>query len=86
MKNQYIVGDNIDILKSIDSEYDFCYIDPPYNTGRDLGDFGDKFESMESFIDFLKPRFEAIHSKLKNNGNKKHNCSYIIISSRNNFL
>ena len=69
MKNKYIVGDNLDILKSIDSEYDFCYIDPPYNTGRDLGDFGDKFESMESFIDFLRPRFEAIHSKLKDNGN-----------------
>ena len=60
-KNKYIVGDNIDVLESLDSEFDFCYIDPPYNTGRNFGDFGDSFKNMDEFIDFLKPRFELIH-------------------------
>jgi len=66
--NEYIVGDNLEILSKIESEYDFCYIDPPYNTGRDFGHFVDKFDDMKSFIDFLKPRIELIYSKLKNNG------------------
>ena len=66
--NEYIVGDNLEILSKIESEYDFCYIDQPYNTGRDFGHFVDKFDDMKSFIDFLKPRIELIYSKLKNNG------------------
>ena len=69
MKNKYIVGDNLDILKSIDTEYDFCYIDPPYNTGRDFGDFGDSFQNMNEFVEFMKPRFQLIHSKLKDTAN-----------------
>lgn len=67
--NQYIVGDNLKVLQDINIEFDFCYIDPPYNTGRDFGDFGDSFDSMEEFIKFLKPRFELIHKKLKDSGN-----------------
>lgn len=67
--NKYIVGDNLKILNDIDLEFDFCYVDPPYNTGRNFGDFGDSFDDMKSFIDFLKPRFELIHKKLKENGN-----------------
>ena len=68
-KNKYIVGNNIDVLNSLDYEYDFCYIDPPYNTGRNFGDFGDNFKNMNDFIEFLKPRFEMIHTKLKATGN-----------------
>ena len=66
--NQYIVGDNLDILPKIDVEYDFCYIDPPYNTGRDFGNFMDKFDDMKSFIGFLRDRVEIIHKKLKSTG------------------
>lgn len=67
--NQYIVGDNLEVLQNLDMEFDFCYIDPPYNTGRNFGDFGDSFDSMEEFIQFLKPRFEIIYKKLKDDGN-----------------
>ena len=54
-ENKYLVGDNIELLDSLGSEIDFCYIDPPYNTGRNFGDFGDSFKNMDEFIDFLKP-------------------------------
>lgn len=69
MENKYLIGDNLEVLKSVETEFDFCYIDPPYNTGRDFGDFGDSFDDTNSFIEFLKPRFELIHSKLKETGN-----------------
>lgn len=67
--NQYIIGDNLEIIKNINTTYDLCYIDPPYNTGRNFGDFGDSFESMQHFVDFLKPRIEEIYKKLNENGN-----------------
>jgi adenine specific DNA methylase Mod len=69
MENKYLIGNNLEVLKSVETEFDFCYIDPPYNTGRDFGDFGDNFNDTNSFIEFLKPRFELIHSKLKESGN-----------------
>lgn len=67
--NEYIVGDNLEILRTLETNFDFCYIDPPYNTGRDFGDFDDRFEDMPSFINFLRPRVELIHQKLNDNGN-----------------
>jgi adenine specific DNA methylase Mod len=67
--NQYLIGDNLEILKNIPHTYDLCYIDPPYNTGRDFGDFGDSFESMQHFLDFLKPRLQEIYLKLSESGN-----------------
>jgi len=67
--NQYIVGDNLEILKKLNTTYDLCYIDPPYNTGRNFGDFGDTFDSMQDFINFLEPRFKEIYKKLNETGN-----------------
>jgi len=68
-ENKYIVGDNLKILSELDYEYDFCYIDPPFFTQRDFGDFDDNFDSMEDFIGFLKPRVQLIHEKLSKEGN-----------------
>ena len=67
--NEYIVGDNLEVLQTIETNFDFCYIDPPYNTGRDFGDFDDRFQDTKSFIEFLKPRIELVHQKLNDNGN-----------------
>lgn len=50
--NYYKVGDNLESFKDLgDETVDLVYLDPPYNTGRDFGDFLDKFESMQSFRD-----------------------------------
>ena len=69
--NYYKVGDNLESFKDLgDETVDLVYLDPPYNTGRDFGDFLDKFESMQSFRDdFLKPRLQECHRVLKKSGN-----------------
>lgn len=69
--NNYIIGDNLELLKSTESKsIDLVYLDPPYNTGRDFGDFIDKFESMTSFREnFIRPRLVECHRILKNTGN-----------------
>ena len=45
--NSFLVGDNLEILKSLpDNSVDLVYLDPPYNTGRNFGEFEDAFPSM----------------------------------------
>lgn len=66
--NQYLVGNNLEVIKDV--KCDLIYIDPPYNTGRDFGDYNDKWKSMKVYAeDFLRPRLTMCHSILKNTGN-----------------
>ena len=67
--NNYYIGDNIDLLKKLDSEsINLIYFDPPYNTGRHFYDFDDKFKSKEEYIQFIKLRINECHRVLKNTG------------------
>ena len=46
------------------------YLDPPYNTGRNFGEFEDKFDSMKEYAEgFLLPRLEECRRILKKEGN-----------------
>ena len=69
--DSYVVGDNLDLLKKLeDDSVTLCYLDPPYNTGRNFGEFNDKFDSMSYYAhEFLKPRLVEIHRALKKDGN-----------------
>lgn len=69
--NQYYVGNNKDYLSKIDDEsINFIYIDPPYSTGRDFGDFSDKFESNKDYSEnFIKPLLVECKRILKKDGN-----------------
>ena len=65
--NKYLVGDNLELLSKIKSDtIDMIYMDPPYNTGRDFGDFNDKYEDYNIF---MKDRIKQCHRILKKNGN-----------------
>ncbi len=66
--NQYLVGNNLDIVKNI--KCDLVYIDPPYNTGRDFGNYKDSWKSMKVYAEeFLKPRIKLCYNILNDNGN-----------------
>lgn len=63
------VGDCEEILNTLSNEsFQLIYIDPPYNTGRVFGDFHDKFDSPEHYINFLENKLKLMHAKLKNSG------------------
>lgn len=70
MINSFQLGDNLELLKSIDdNSIQMVYMDPPYNTGRDFSDFNDKFENISTYaFEFLQPRFLEIKRILKNDG------------------
>jgi DNA modification methylase len=68
-QNNYIVGDNLDMIKHIQSDtIDLIYFDPPFNTGRNFYDFDDKFTSKEDYIQFIKLRIIECFRVLKNTG------------------
>jgi DNA modification methylase len=49
----FIVGNCVDVLKTISNKFDFIYMDPPYNTGRDWFNFDDRFQSPKDYIENL---------------------------------
>ena len=69
--NEYIIGNNLDLLKKLDSSYvDLIYIDPPYCTGRDFYHFDDRFSSSQDYRDhFMRPILEECHRVLTDIGN-----------------
>tara|TARA_R110000796_G_scaffold1780_2_gene7270 strand:+ start:227 stop:1165 length:939 start_codon:yes stop_codon:yes gene_type:complete len=69
--NSFIIGDCLDTLRSLPEECcALVYLDPPYNTGRNFGEFEDKFDSMKEYAEgFLLPRLEECRRILKKEGN-----------------
>lgn len=63
--HKYILSENLKALQSLEIDVDLVYIDPPYCTGRDFGDFSDQFDSMESYVEFIRKRVEAAKNLMK---------------------
>jgi DNA modification methylase len=86
--NQLILGDNLDILKKIESESaDLIYLDPPFFSNRnyeviwgDTGEirsFQDRWSGgMSHYIDWLKERVEQMHRILKPTGSIFLHCDW----------
>jgi len=74
--NKYHIGDSRKLLASVDSDsVDLVYIDPPYATGRNFGDFCDKFDSKREYITHLmQPVFVEVKRILKPSGNIVVHC------------
>ncbi|MES2764924.1 MAG: DNA methyltransferase [Bacteroidota bacterium] len=84
--NQLILGDNLEIMKNMDSEsIDLIYLDPPFFSNRtyeviwgDKGEvrsFEDRFSGgIEHYIAWLKERVEEMHRLLKPTGSIFLHC------------
>ncbi|NVM27784.1 MAG: restriction endonuclease [Candidatus Helarchaeota archaeon] len=80
LKNIIICDDNLEAMKHVPDNYvDLCYIDPPFFTNANYeiiwGDdyetrsFRDRWEGgINHYIDWMRPRIEAIHRVLKETG------------------
>lgn len=70
ISNTFIVGNSLEELKKIeDNSVALIYADPPYNTGRNFGDFEDSFDSMKEYARFLLPILNECKRILKKDGN-----------------
>lgn len=70
-ENMIIHGDNLLVLKSLESKYagqvKCIYIDPPYNTGAAFEHYDDNLEHSE-WLNLMRPRLELIHTLLSQEG------------------
>ena len=54
---QVVLGDNLDVLGGVpDGLADLVYADPPFGTGRDFGEFDDRWEDLDGYLDYMRPR------------------------------
>ena len=86
--NKLILGDNLEILKSIDSNtIDLIYLDPPFFSNRnyeviwgDAGEvrsFQDRWSGgIDHYISWLKERVEQMHRILKSTGSLFLHCDW----------
>ena len=86
--NQLLLGDNLEILRSIDSEtVDLIYLDPPFFSNRtyeviwgDKGEvrsFEDRFSGgIDHYIAWLKDRVQEMHRVLKPTGSIFLHCDW----------
>ena len=73
--NKLHLGDNLDIMKSLPTEsIDLIYADPPFNTGKNWGEFDDRWDSMSGYLDFMTTRIKEIHRLLKKTGSFYLHC------------
>ena len=62
-------GDNLPFLKSFDDNmFDLIYIDPPFYSQKNYGDFDDRWKSIQQYLDFMVERLVEMHRVLKLTG------------------
>ena len=78
MKTNIIYNqDCLDLMKSLPKEsIDLIYIDPPFFTQQDFGQFTDKWDSSNSYLDYMKVRLIEMHRLLKETGSFYLHCDY----------
>jgi len=86
--NQLILGDNLEVLRKIDSEsVDLIYLDPPFFSNRnyeviwgdkgEIRSFDDRFSGgIDHYIAWLKERVQEMHRILKPTGSIFLHCDW----------
>jgi DNA modification methylase len=86
--NKLILGDNLEILKGLESEtVDLIYLDPPFFSNRnyeviwgdegEIRSFQDRWSGgIDHYIAWLKERVEQMHRILKRTGSLFLHCDY----------
>lgn len=71
-KNILVNSDNLTFMNELGHEYEnkvkVISIDPPYNTGKQMGKYNDNFGSIENWVSFLRPRIEYSKKLLTDDG------------------
>ena len=75
MTNGIYCGDCLDVMADMDvGSADLIYADPPFGTGKDWGDFDDRWDSMQDFVGWLRARMEQCRRILKSTGSIYLHC------------
>lgn len=73
--NSVYLIDNLEFLKKTDSGFiDLIYIDPPFYSGVDYKEFLDKWDSLLTYLEFMRLRIIEMHRVLKPTGSFYLHC------------
>jgi adenine-specific DNA-methyltransferase len=75
------LGDSLEILKKIKEKHvHLVYIDPPFFTQKtqktDSNQYDDKWEDLQTYLNYMDLIIEQLHRILKNNGTMYLHCDY----------
>ena len=71
------VGDCLDIMSRMDFEsVDLIYADPPFFTQKDWGEYDDRWESEEQYLEFIRRTLYAMRNVLKKMGSIYLHCDW----------
>jgi len=80
--NEIILGDCLEVMQDIpDESVDLIYLDPPFCTQKDFGQFNDKWEDIESYLTFIRQVLSECFRILKPTGSIYYHCDF-----RTNYL
>lgn len=75
--NQLYCGDNVELLRDTPSGYaDLIYLDPPFFTQKDWGEFDDRFGDIETYVMWMKERLTEMHRILTPTGSIYLHCDW----------
>jgi DNA modification methylase len=79
--DEVIRDDCLAVLRDVrPGTFDLAYLDPPFNTGRTLAGtnaaYRDTWASLDAYLEFLRPRLEAVHRALKPAGSILLHCDW----------
>ena len=73
--NRVVVGDCLERLGDLpDASVDLVYADPPYGTGKDWGEFDDRWQGLVGYLSYMRPRLEACRRVLAETGSLYLHC------------
>ena len=69
--------DNLDFLRGMHAEsVDLIYLDPPYYSQKDYGEFNDKWSSRRDYLEYITSILQLCHRILKTIGSIYLHCDY----------
>ena len=74
--NEVLQGDCLEILAELPGGcVDLIYADPPFATGKDWGQFDDRWEGgLDGYLDYMRPRLDACRRVLAETGSFWLHC------------
>ena len=76
----FYTGDNLETMRGYrDDTIDLIYLDPPYYSQRDFGEFTDVWNTRTEYLQFLRTRLVECKRLLKPNGSLYLQCDNIML-------
>ena len=72
-----LLGDNLEVMRDMDDQIaDLVYLDPPFFTQKNWSEFDDRWDGIDGYLNFMRPRLSESHRLLKSTGTIYLHCDH----------